>query len=202
MLREATSLVRTHRAGNALALPAAFRLLDLFGIPAAGGRFVDSVSAAIEAAESLSYPVALKTAAPDILHKTEAGGVALGLADRASVTEAYLRIAAACGPLVQVQPQIGAGVEVLLGMTNDPQFGPMVTVALGGILTELLADAVTFQPPIDASTARACLQRLKEQGYWTAIAGVHPPICQRSPRRSRASACCVPASARCFPPST
>lgn len=159
VLDEAASLVQAK--GTALALPAAFRLLDLFGVPAAAGTFADNLSAAIAAAERLGYPVALKTAAPDILHKTEAGGVALGLTDRVGVTEAYTRIAAACGSLVQVQPQVEAGVEVLLGMTNDPQFGPMVTVALGGILTELLADAVTFQPPIDAATARTCLQRLK-----------------------------------------
>ena len=117
----------------------------------------------MDAAERIGFPVVLKTAAPDILHKTDAGGVALDLRDRAAVADAYTRIAASCGKLVQVQAQVAAGTEVLLGMTNDAQFGPMVTVGLGGVLTEILADTVTFQPPVSAAAARGYLERLR--GY-------------------------------------
>jgi hypothetical protein len=89
--------------------------------------------------------------------------------DRAAVAVAYARMAEACGPLVQVQAQVAPGTEVLFGMTNDPQFGPMVTVGLGGIFTEIFADAVTFQPPVGARMARSYLERLKGykllQGY-------------------------------------
>ena len=160
---QATSIFRAHAAPGALPLPQALRLLELYGIPASPSVFTDTAAAAVQAAGDLGFPVALKTAAADILHKTEAGGVVLGLHDRAAVADAYARIATACGPLVQVQAQAEPGAEVLLGMTNDPQFGPMVTVALGGIFTEILADAVTFQPPIDAAVARLYLQRLKGQ---------------------------------------
>jgi acyl-CoA synthetase (NDP forming) len=152
-----------HGASDALQLPQALRLLELFDIPASPSAFTADVAATVAAAERLGFPVVLKTAAPDILHKTEARGVALGLRDRAAVAEAYTRIAASCGKLVQVQAQAPTGTEVLLGMTNDAQFGPMVTVGLGGVLTEILADIVTFQPPISAAAARGYLERL--QGY-------------------------------------
>ena len=149
--------------GAALSQQAAVLLLEMFGIPSAAGCFTTDAPGTLAAAEQLGMPVVLKTANPAILHKTEAGGVAVGLADAAAVADAYARIAAACGPLVQVQAQAAPGIELLLGMTNDPQFGPMVTVGLGGIFTELLADAVTFTPPGDDASVRGRLQLL--QGY-------------------------------------
>ena len=159
VLSEGVALART--GGGALPLPQALQLLGLFGIAAAASRFCDTEAAAVHAAEQLGFPVALKTAAAEILHKTEAGGVALGLGTRAAVAAAYGRIAAACGPQVQVQAKVAAGAEILLGMTNDPQFGPMVTVGLGGIFTEILQDSLTFQPPVGAPAALELLQRLK-----------------------------------------
>ncbi|HXP74068.1 MAG TPA: acetate--CoA ligase family protein [Stellaceae bacterium] len=172
VLDEARALIKAksaHATEQALPLPVALRLLELFGIPSSPSAFTADAAATEVAAERLGFPVVLKTAAPEILHKTEAGGVALGLTDRAAVVDAYARIAAACGALVQVQGQAAPGAEVLLGMTNDPQFGPMVTVGLGGIFTEIFADAVTFQPPVGAVTARSYLERLKGykllQGY-------------------------------------
>ena len=168
-LDKARTLAKSAAGVDAIALPNALGILGLFGIPSAPSEFVDSADGAIAAARHLGFPVVLKTAAPEILHKTEAGGVELGLRDADQVARAYGRIAAACGPAVQVQAQAGGGTEVLLGMTNDPQFGPMVTVGLGGIFTEVFADAVTFQPPVGADAARRYLERLKGhrllQGY-------------------------------------
>ncbi len=161
VLDEARAIARTQSAGDALPAEESLRLLELFGIVTSLSAFTADLATTVDAAERIGFPVVLKTAAPDILHKTDAGGVFLGLADRAAVADAYVRIAAACGVPVQVQAQAQTGTEMLLGMTNDPQFGPMVTVGLGGIFTEILADAVTFQPPIDAATARRLIGRLK-----------------------------------------
>ncbi|MBL8670091.1 MAG: acetate--CoA ligase family protein [Alphaproteobacteria bacterium] len=147
--------------GRPLAPEQAFAVLEAFCVPAAPCAFADNAAAAIAAADRLGYPVALKTAAADILHKTEAGGVALRLADAAAVRAAYRRIADSCGPRVQVQAQVAAGVEILLGMVNDPQFGPIATIGSGGVLTELLEDSVSFVPPVDARAAEALLRRLK-----------------------------------------
>ncbi|HVM79988.1 MAG TPA: acetate--CoA ligase family protein [Stellaceae bacterium] len=162
-LELARELAETVEAGRALAPSDAMRLLELFGIPIARSAFAATADDAVEAAVRLGFPVVLKTATPEILHKTEVGGVVTGLGDRAAVAQAYGRIAAACGPRVQVQAQAAPGAEVLLGMTNDPQFGPMVTMGLGGILTEILADVVTFQPPVDSEKAHRFLERLR--GY-------------------------------------
>ncbi len=155
--------VQGHAASDALPLPQALRLLELFGIPTSPSAFAADAAAAVAAAERLGFPVVLKTAAPDIQHKTDAGGVALGLRDDTAVAEAYARIAAVCGELVQVQAEAPPGTEVLFGMNNDAQFGPMVTIGLGGVLTEILADTVTFQPPVSVATARGYLKRLR--GY-------------------------------------
>ena len=170
VLNEARAIVaRTHGASGVLPLAESLRLLELFGIPASPSAFTADLAATVAAAEQLGFPVVLKTAAPDILHKTDAGGVVLGLRDRAAVADAYARIAAACGKLVQVQAQAPAGTEVLLGMINDAQFGPMMTVGLGGVLTEILADVVTFQPPVSAAAACGYLRCLRGypllQGY-------------------------------------
>ena len=168
-LGEAHSLVKRSAAAGAIPIADALRLLDLFGIPSAPSEFVDTVDGAVSAARRLGFPIVLKTAAPEILHKTEAGGVELGLRDADQVARSYARIAGACGPAIQVQAQVAPGAEMLLGMTNDPQFGPMVTVGLGGIFTEVFADVVTFQPPIGANAAGRHLERLKGykllQGY-------------------------------------
>jgi acyl-CoA synthetase (NDP forming) len=145
------------------------QILEVFGIEVPASRFVDDQTSAAEAAAELGFPVVLKTATPSILHKTESGGVVVGLHDRAAVKAAYDRIVSTCGPRAQVQAQVPAGVEVLLGMTTDPTFGPMMTIALGGVLTELLQDAVTVEPPVSAAMAHDLLTRLKGypllQGY-------------------------------------
>ena len=151
------------KPGAAMPPAATNFLLEAFGVPTARSMFVASRAEATAAARRLGFPVALKTAAADILHKTDQGGVVLGLADADSVVKAYDTIAARCGPTVQVQAQAAPGVEIILGMTSEPPFGPMMTIGLGGILTEVLADAVTVEPPVTASEAREMLRRLK--GY-------------------------------------
>jgi acyl-CoA synthetase (NDP forming) len=111
--------------GAALSPELSYRILEAFGIQAAPSRFVDDRKGAARAATELGFPVVLKTANPAILHKTDSGGVMINIRDRASVEAAYDRVALGCGARVQVQAQVPDGVEVLLGMTIDPTFGPM-----------------------------------------------------------------------------
>jgi acyl-CoA synthetase (NDP forming) len=147
--------------GEALSAADSLALLADFGVPIVASRVTASRDAAVDAAGALGFPVVLKTANPAILHKTEMGGVALNLADGATVARAYDRVAAACGPMVEIQAHAPEGVELLLGMTRDSQFGPIVTVAAGGVMVELLADAISLVPPFSAATALAALDRLK-----------------------------------------
>lgn len=137
------------------------RLLIDVGLPVAESAFVDTADKAAAAADRLGYPVVLKTAAPDLLHKTEAGGVKVGIADAPALRAAYGDIAARCGPLVQVQRMAGAGTEILLGMVNDPQFGPVATLGMGGIFAEVYKDTVPFVPPVSKAMAARLIDGLK-----------------------------------------
>ncbi|MEE8545198.1 MAG: acetate--CoA ligase family protein [Alphaproteobacteria bacterium] len=137
------------------------RLFADFGGPVVAGAVVEGEAEALAAAAGLGYPVVLKTAAPEVLHKSEVGGVALGLADAEALAGAYRDLAAAHGARALVQAQAPPGVEVLLGVVNHEPFGAMVTVALGGVLVELFEDQVTLVPPIAAEQALGALARLK-----------------------------------------
>ena len=118
-------------------------LLTAFGIPVVAERSARSADEAIEAAGELGYPVVLKTAAAGA-HKTEQGGVALDLRDEQQLRAAAERI----GPPLLVQPMIGGGVELLAGIVQDPVFGPLVAFGPGGVLAELIGNAVFRIAPL------------------------------------------------------
>jgi acyl-CoA synthetase (NDP forming) len=132
-----------------------------YGVPVLPHRIVDNGVAAVAAARALGFPVALKTAMPGILHKSDVGGVKLGLADMAAVVMAWDDLAARLGPRAIVMPMVGKGVELAFGAIDDPQFGPIVLAGAGGILIELLKDREFALPPFDAAWARRLVDRLK-----------------------------------------
>jgi hypothetical protein len=104
----------------------------------------------------------LKTAKRGVDHKSELKGIHLGLADQAAVAEGYRDLARRIDPRVLVAPMVAAhGVEMLLGMVNDAQFGPVVLVGAGGIHVESLADAVYAIPPFGAAEAERLVARLR-----------------------------------------
>lgn len=139
---------------------AAMSMIADFGVPVPESAMVDDCTAAIAAAGRLGYPIVLKTANPSIQHKSDLGGVIIGLDDPDAVARAYQAIAEALGPQVLVQAQAPSGTEVLVGMVGDAQFGPVMTVGLGGVFVEVFKDAITFLPPIDPDHARGYLERL------------------------------------------
>jgi acetyl coenzyme A synthetase (ADP forming)-like protein len=114
-------------------------LLSAYGIPLVAERVAVDAAAAVAAAEELGYPVVVKSAKPGA-HKTELGGVALDLAGDEAVREAVESI----GSLVLVQPMVRGGAELLVGVVEDPVFGPLVAVGPGGVLGELIGEA-TFR---------------------------------------------------------
>src|SRR5688572_8713936 len=115
-------------------------MFEAFGGTVAKSTVVRTADDAVAASAQLGYPVALKTANPEILHKTEAGGVALSLNTARAVEVAFAAMTSKCGPLVQVQKQVPEGIEVFCGMIRDPDFGPVMTFGLGGIFVEVLRD--------------------------------------------------------------
>jgi acetate---CoA ligase (ADP-forming) len=119
-----------------------------------------SLEGAVAAAGRVGWPVALKTAAPGVAHKSEVDGVRLGLDGPDRLAAAYADLAARLGPRVLVAAMAGPGVELALGVVVDPQFGPLVMVAAGGVLVEVLRDRRFALPPVDRRQALAMLDRL------------------------------------------
>ena len=139
----------------------ALALIADYGVPAVPARLVEDAAAAIAAAESLGYPVAVKTAMPGIAHKSELGGVRLNLPDAAAVEAAYADLAGRLGPRAVVAAMAGPGVEMALGVVVDDQFGPLVMVGAGGVHVELLGDVRFALPPFGAAEARRLIDGLR-----------------------------------------
>ncbi|MGB3828778.1 MAG: acetate--CoA ligase family protein [Ornithinimicrobium sp.] len=149
-------------------------LLGDYGVPVVPHRRVSTLEAALESAEEVGYPVVLKTAA-GILHKSEAAGVVLNLADYDAVRTAYADLAGRLGPEVLVAPMVYADVEMALGVVSDPQFGSMVLVAGGGVFIEVLGDRQLGLVPIDADIARKMITKLAIKPVLDGIRG-RPPV--------------------------
>jgi acyl-CoA synthetase (NDP forming) len=136
-------------------------LLRDYGIPVPRFQPASGLSDACDAADEIGWPVALKTAAPDVTHKTEVRGVVVNIHDRDQLQGAYEDLSARLGPDVVVMQMAPRGVELALGMVHDPQFGPLVMVAAGGLLVELLGDRRFALPPVDDARARRLLDGLR-----------------------------------------
>jgi acetyltransferase len=160
----------------------AARLLREFGIPLADTRAANDAEQAVRAAEALGYPVALKIDSPDIAHKTDVGGVRVGCADAAAVREgvcamlAEVRRRAPAARLdgVLVQPMVTGGTEMIVGVKQDPGFGPAIVCGFGGILVEILRDVAVRVPPLDHAEALAMVAGLRGVALLRGVRG-RPP---------------------------
>ena len=148
-------------AAGALDEAQSMSLLAAWGVPVITHAIAASPDELRRAGAKLDYPLALKTAEPGILHKSDAGGVRLGLASEAALLDAYGDLARRLGPRVLIAPMAGRGVEIALGMLRDPQFGPMVVIGAGGTLVELLEDRSAALAPFGTTTARRLVECLK-----------------------------------------
>jgi acyl-CoA synthetase (NDP forming) len=135
------------------------KILEAYGLTPTREIRVDTLDDALSAAQSIGYPIALKTCAD--LHKTERGGVLLGLAGADALTASYRDFEARLGPQVLVQEMVPSGTELLLGIVNDPQFGPMLTLGTGGIFVEVLKDVSMLTLPTRPEIVHASLMRLR-----------------------------------------
>lgn len=155
-------------------------ILEAYGLRIPQSEIADTPEAAIEIASRIGYPVVLKIASPDILHKTDVGGVKVGLRNAEEVRDAfelmlyraqrYVPEARLWGCLVQEMVPAG-GLEVLVGMNRDPQFGPLVTFGLGGIYVETLKD-VTFRiAPFSVQEAMEMLAEIRSHALLDGVRG-------------------------------
>ena len=141
------------------------RLLAAYRIEVPDERLVHSAASAVAAAAFIGYPVVVKVQSRDIAHKTEVGGVKLGLRTAAEVRRAFAEVKDAAQGVrfegVLVSHQVEPVAELLAGITHDPQFGNMVLVGMGGIFTESLRDVSLRMPPIDEQTGAEMLEELR-----------------------------------------
>jgi acyl-CoA synthetase (NDP forming) len=152
----------------------ALALLAGYGVPVIESARADTLEDAIAAAERIGLPVAMKTAAPGVQHKSDVGGVRLGIDDASSLEDAYSDLERELGPQVTVAAMAPEGVEVALGVVRDPQFGPLVLVAAGGVLIEVLRDRRLALPPLDSARARRMLDRLAVRPLLDGVRGAAP----------------------------
>ena len=148
------------------------RLLCDCGIPMVKVWPVNNEDELASLAPELSYPVVMKTAMPDIRHKSDVGGVRLNIDDERELLHVYKDLYGRLGNRVVVAPMYDdPGVEMILGLVTDDQFGPMIVMGIGGVHAELLQDVVTVAPPFDAATALRCLDRLKMRKLLDGVRG-------------------------------
>jgi acyl-CoA synthetase (NDP forming) len=159
-----------------IALPAvapneadAKRLLQSAGIACVPEQVCASADSAISAAAGFGYPVVMKIVSADIVHKSEIGGVLIGVADAAAVRDGYATLLerardkapAARIDGILVARQLSGGVECILGINRDPVFGPVAMFGLGGIFVEILKDVVLHRCPFDEATAESMVRSIK-----------------------------------------
>ncbi len=168
--------------GQALTETESKQILSLYGIPVTRECVVTSADEAARAAKEIGFPVAMKIVSPQIMHKTEAGGVVLNIVTEAGACAAFERIVAnmrryhAAAELqgVSVQEMVSGGHEVIVGMTRDAQFGPGILVGLGGIFVETLQDVVMGVPPLSEEEAREMVNALKGKAILAGARGAKP----------------------------
>jgi succinyl-CoA synthetase beta subunit len=147
-------------------------MLADYGVPVVRSATATDLEGVLAAADHLGYPVVLKTAAAS--HKTEVGGVALGIRDEVVLAAAYREMSSRLGPSVTVQEMVEPGVEMALGLVHDPQFGPLVMVAGGGVLIETLGDRRLALPPLDEVRASMLIDRLDTRPLLDGVRGAPP----------------------------
>jgi acyl-CoA synthetase (NDP forming) len=148
-------------------------LIADYGLPVAPWERAVSLEEAGAAADRLGWPVVVKTAS-GAAHKTEIGGVKLGVRGPDDLAVAYEDVAGRLGPEVLVMATAPPGVELALGIAGDPQFGPMVVVAAGGVLVEVLRDRRIGLPPLDERRAVDMIDRLSLRPLLGGVRGGAP----------------------------
>jgi len=180
-VREVLETVRADGRA-ALSAPEAKRVCDAYGIAVPQEGLATSAEEAVAIAEQIGYPVVLKIVSPEILHKTEAKGVLVGVASADDVSAGYDTIITNARDYdpsaeltgVQVQQMLGSGTEVLIGAITDPTFGPVMTFGLGGVLVEVLRDVTFRLAPTTFDEAHSMTGSIRAAAVLDGVRGAPP----------------------------
>jgi acyl-CoA synthetase (NDP forming) len=164
---------------TSLSAPEAKRVCEAYGIDVPDEGLATSADEAVALAEEIGYPVVLKIVSPDILHKTEAKGVLVGLGAAEDVSAGYETIVQNAGAYdadaeitgVQVQQMLSEGQEVLIGAVTDPTFGPVMTFGVGGVLVEVLRDVTFRLAPTSAADALEMINGIRAADVLRGVRG-------------------------------
>jgi acyl-CoA synthetase (NDP forming) len=167
--------------------PNAIRYLDQYNIPYPGHGLAHNALEAVEIAERLGYPVVLKIVSSDVVHKSDAGGVIVGVASADQVNECFIQIIDVVRKAlpessiegVMVCRQAPDGIEVIVGSYSDPVFGPTVMFGIGGIFTEMLGDVAFKIAPLKRIDAEEMVREIRSYPLLTGVRG--RPICDLEP---------------------
>ena len=162
-------ITKAAKSGVALSESDSKRVLAAYGVRVPGEAIARDAEEAARAAARIGFPVALKISSTDILHKTEVGGIRLGLRTEQEVRDAMRDILASAKKHapdariagVSVQEMLTSGVEIVIGVKRDQQFGPLIAVGMGGIMVELLKDTVVRLAPVSEEAARGMVRALQ-----------------------------------------
>lgn len=162
--------------------PEAKELIGLYGIPVPRYRVAEDREEVVSLAGEIGYPVVIKIVSPDILHKSDVGGVIVGVRDGQEALEAFDKIMGNVKKAkgkpdirgVLVEEMAKPGVEVVVGSTTDPQFGPAIMFGLGGVFIEVLEDVAFRIVPIERRDAEEMLQEIKGRKLLEGFRGMAP----------------------------
>lgn len=157
-------------------------ILTAYGIPVVKTAFAKTEEEAIKAADELGYPLAMKIISPQISHKSDVGGIMLSLQNADEVRSAYRKMMeniltkrpGAVLEGVQMQPMLSGGREVIIGMTHDPAFGPMLMFGLGGVYVEILKDVRFEIAPVNEKEAKEMITGIKTYPLLAGARGSKP----------------------------
>lgn len=169
--------LQDHPQGGWLDTDLAISLVASYGIPVVTSLRAETPLQAVDAAEQLGFPVVVKSATGEVLHRTDVGGVKLDLRTPGDVETAVVDIQRVCGgdSAVVVQPMISGGIETAIGIVNDPTVGPIIMFASGGVATDLLADRAFSLPPLNRAAVREQIRSLRSAPLLFGYRGA-PPV--------------------------
>jgi acetate---CoA ligase (ADP-forming) subunit beta len=151
--------------------PDARELLKLYNLPVTRFHWVHSREDALEAASEIGYPVVTKIVSPKIMHKSDAGGVRVGIRDEGELSQAYDDLSTLDGFDGIIVDQMARGIELIIGAKHDPQFGMVVLTGIGGTSVEIYQDIVIRMAPFSTDTAQNALKSLRGSALITGYRG-------------------------------
>ncbi|HTX89915.1 MAG TPA: acetate--CoA ligase family protein [Anaerolineales bacterium] len=182
--KKARAIIECARSDNRTALTEieAKQIFEAYGLPVTQTQLAKSEEAAVNLAKKVGFPVVMKIVSPDIIHKSDAGGVKVNIKDEAGVGEAYQTILANCKKYkadakihgIAIQEMAPWGTEVIVGSVNDPTFGPTVMFGLGGIFVEVLKDVTFRVAPVNKQQVERMLTEIRGAPVLAGVRGEKP----------------------------